>query len=86
MILDDICALSQKRAAQLDPSIRKTAEEEAYIPKNLLNAVKKCQGEKMQSSSRSNTPLPRMRPLTQGRIRDSSPVPMKREGHVPFPS
>jgi indole-3-glycerol phosphate synthase len=46
MILDDICALSQKRAAQLDPSIRKTAEEEVYIPQSLLKAVKKCQGEK----------------------------------------
>ena len=46
MILDEICALSKKRAAQLDPSIRKTAEEGAYIPKNLLKAVKKCQGEK----------------------------------------
>jgi len=46
MILDDICALSQKRAAQLDPSIRKIAEEMNYVPQNLLNAVKKCQGEK----------------------------------------
>lgn len=41
MILDDICALSQKRAAQLDPSIKKTAEEMDHIPQNLLKTVKK---------------------------------------------
>lgn len=46
MILDDICALSQKRAALLDPSITKIAEKMNYVPQNLLNAVKKCRGEK----------------------------------------
>jgi len=46
MILDDICALSRKRAAQLDPSIKKTAEEMDHVPQNLLNAVKKYRGEK----------------------------------------
>ena len=46
MILDDICALSRKRAAQLDPSIRQTVEEETYAPQSLLKAVKKCHGEK----------------------------------------
>ncbi len=63
MILDDICALSQKRAALLDPSITKIAEEMNYIPQNLLNAVKKCRGKKMQSLPRSNTQPPRTRPL-----------------------
>ncbi len=42
MILDDICALSQKRAAQLDTSIRQAAEEMDYVPQLLLSAVKKC--------------------------------------------
>jgi indole-3-glycerol phosphate synthase len=46
MILDDICALSRERAARLDSSIRKTAEETTYVPQSLLNAVKKCQGRK----------------------------------------
>jgi len=46
MILDDICALSQKRAALLDPSITKIAEEMNHVPQNLLNAVRKCRGEK----------------------------------------
>ncbi|MEA5036850.1 Indole-3-glycerol phosphate synthase [bioreactor metagenome] len=46
MILDDICALSRKRAAQLDRSIKKTAEEMDHVPQNLLNALKKYRGEK----------------------------------------
>ena len=46
MILDDICALSRKRAAQLDPSIRKTAEEETYVPQNLQKTLKKFPVEK----------------------------------------
>jgi len=46
MILDDICALSRERAALLDPSIRKTAEEMDHVPQSLLKSVKKCHGEK----------------------------------------
>lgn len=46
MILDDICALSRERAARLDPSIRKTAEEMDHVPQSLLSAVKNCQGHK----------------------------------------
>ncbi len=46
MILDDICALSRERAALLDPSIRKIAEEMDHVPQSLLKSVKKCHGEK----------------------------------------
>ncbi|MDD4126202.1 MAG: indole-3-glycerol-phosphate synthase [Methanomicrobium sp.] len=46
MILDDICAMSQKRASEIDPLISETAEAESYAPKNLLRAVRECRPEK----------------------------------------
>jgi len=66
MILDDICALSRKRAARLDPSIRKTAEEESYVPQNLLKAVKNCPGEKNAVIAEIKYTTPSDKTLTSG--------------------
>ncbi|MBP2132425.1 indole-3-glycerol phosphate synthase [Methanomicrobium sp. W14] len=44
MILDDICALSRKRAAEIPADIIKSSQEEKYSAKNLCDAVRNCKG------------------------------------------
>ncbi len=85
MILDDICDLSRKRAALIDPSIRKTAEEMDHVPQSLLNAVKNCQGRKNAVVAEIKYKTPSDKTLDSGLDRPTSPASMKQAGHVPFP-